>query len=217
MISHQTQMAIRGLLGTLLCFELLNWVGVLNVSDDPIWIGLVATSGGVLLVSEWLYRVGYKMGIPHLPHIAIVTPLVAVGIDAAGNIFNLYGTVHNFDKLMHFTSGIASATTLFYVFHIIFEMKRIYSAWWSVYAAVVTTSFLGVLFELVEYISDTIIGRSFWLGTGADTVTDLVMNILGAGMAVLVIRLMTVDHPVPLFKPYVSLSWQRYMKSNVEN
>ena len=217
MISQQAQSVIRVLLGALLGFELLNWVGVFSISSDPIWIGLVATSGGVLLAAEVLYSLGKRLQLPHVSPIAIVAPLVAVGIDALGNMMNLYWSVYNFDKLMHFASGIAAATALFYIFHIVFERKQIYNAWWSVYAAVTTTSFLGVGFEVIEYVSDRVIGKSFWLGTGADTVTDLIMNILGAGTAVLVIRLMTVDSSASAFRSHFPLAWHRYTKSNVEN
>jgi hypothetical protein len=165
----------------LFLFECANLVGILHLSSAPIWLGLVGTSGVVWLAMEMQRGV-----VPQLPAAIVVG---ATYLDAAGDMFGGYEHIYDFDKIVHGTSGFAAALFFYYVFPVLWRRRGLrVSAGWAAYIVFLTALSLGVLFEIMEYLADIGIGRQYWLGSGPDTVTDIIMDAFGAAAALILLR-----------------------------
>lgn len=170
--------AIRLVLGGLLLFEVAYG---LRTSVNMMWIGLLGTSGGSWLALEGVQLYLRRRSAPALPALASWLIVAAVVIDAVGNIKNFYSEVHWFDSLVHFISGFALAWALSYLGYSLNHLHALaFPRWAILYGAFSLTVILTVLFEFLEHAIDTLAGSQFWLGSGPDTVTDLIASTLGA-------------------------------------
>lgn len=180
---------VRGVFATWLSIELLSWAGVLPLTLEFTWLGLVLTASvawaGVEIIS-WRLR---KSGARNLWAGTFFLVLLSQCTDAFGDILLLYGTYSWYDQVAHVVGGMA----LGLVFAVTFIAaqaagvarfgKKSLGA-----LAVACAMALGSLYELEEYLEDVLTGSNR-LGTGMDTGNDMLMNTIGAIAVVLVVQL----------------------------
>jgi len=172
---------ILGLIG----FELLNFFGLLDFTLDFSWAGLIITSLGTFIVMEAIYYLSRRKGIvlAALPYLLVSTGL---WLDGLGDIAHLYGKFGSYDQFMHFLGGgivMAVALTVFS------NLKRenALPIFLILFLALSSTAFFGSLYEIEEYLEDTLYhGRQVRLGDGRDTANDLMLNLLGGAAVGLV-------------------------------
>lgn len=191
-ISHQTTLTIiRLLFGLVLGIEFANIIGLVNFSDLPIWPGLFGTAGAVWAGLEYWRYYTLKNNLQFLPSWILFISLGAVLLDAAGNLTNWYFSTWYFDNIVHFLSGAIATLVMFFVFYSIHSSSLPFS--WIAYITFGTTTILGVAFEVVEYLANIFHDTDIWLGSGPDTVMDLVMSSTGALLVII----------------FLSIFWQR--------
>lgn len=153
--------------------ESLSWAGFLHFSLDFSWLGLIGTALLIWLILE-LYHKFYQA----LPDFIFLTAFFGVGLDAFSDMFRFYSQIMWWDRLMHFIGGGLIAILIFYIF----KKPYLYTFF--------AVSFLGFLYEYWELLIDRYyFGFSRALGDGPDTVDDLLFNLLGAALVLIVIKL----------------------------
>lgn len=162
----------RVAIGILIVFEFLNEVGIWHVPLDFSWHGLMVTSVLVWLIVEILVHYEPNIRVPWvLPWIVLM-----LYMDALGDIFHFYSTIHPYDKLLHFT-GSAVVTYTVYEF---FRKRLFLSPFLSAIVYISIGSTIGMLYEIEEYLEDLFINkRLLRMGDSYDTGGDLLMNLLG--------------------------------------
>ena len=170
----------RLLFAGLVIFELFNYVGILHFHIEFTWLGLLITALSVWIIAELvLLRFGKHMSMNRKAVALLATSLV-VYPDAIGDI-NRWYSYQYFDATLHFMGGSAAAILLFIVFDAIRKNSASFRVpiRWAAFVSLTSAVFLGVLYEIEEYLEDVFTG-SFRLGDGPDTANDLLMNTLGA-------------------------------------
>lgn len=149
-----TNIARLGFLAWLV-FEFLNLIGLLHMSLDFSWLGLMLTSGfvwGVIEISSWQVK---KVSGKPLPWSAFLLPLISVSFDAFGDTHHLYSSYEWYDKVAHVIGGGMAALVAFFVFWRLVESGRInLGKKLTAFIAICISSGLGVLYELEEYLED---------------------------------------------------------------
>ena len=172
--------------GGWIIFDLLNWVGVLNFTLDFSWLGLVITSGFVWGVIEFTSAKLKKSTGQTLPWIVYFGGLFSVSMDALGDIAHWYSAYEWYDQMTHALGGGMAALIAFFVFWRLNQAGNIRVGEKLLgFMAFTTTAFLGVLYELEEYIEDVFTGGNR-LGTGVDTANDMMWNTIGALVVVII-------------------------------
>lgn len=156
----------------LIIFEFLNWVGYINLSLDYSWLGLIGLALVLLIILE-------VVGFPWYVWSAV---LAGVIIDAASDIFHLYGAFTWWDRMVHFSGGALAGVV---VLHMLFRLRAKgflhFDNKLLIPMLVTTVSFLGFLYEGWELVIDTwYFGGRHALGPAGDTVDDQFLNITGA-------------------------------------
>lgn len=167
----------RLLLGILLLFELSNQFGLLHFTLDFTWFGLVITGAVIWLFVEGASYILEKRSGRPIPGIIFLLVLVAVYVDALGDILHFYGRFYWYDEVAHLIGGATAAGILFFMVWTSLRHK-IKALGISLFSLGIS-SFLGVLYEIEEYLEDLLTG-SHRLGDGPDTASDLLFNTLGA-------------------------------------
>lgn len=177
---------VRLLFGGLIIFEILNFLKILQFNTQFTWLGLVLTSIFCLALLEIsAYRYKKKRG--HYLHWSVwLIITIALGLDAAGDFFHLYGKIVWWDQVVHYSVCAVINFLLFAVinafwidkfkFSLLFKSGRLKLA---LFLSTASTVSLGALYEVEEYLEDVFF-KTNRLGPGADTANDLTMNILGA-------------------------------------
>jgi len=167
-------------------FELLNWAEILHFTLDFTWLGLVLTSGFVWGVLEIVSaRLKKSTGKP-LPWFVFLLALVAVSFDAMGDVAHWYSTYEWYDQVGHVLGGSMAALVAFFVFWHLKEAGNIsIGKKLAGFMALTTSAFLGVLYELEEYLEDVFTGGNR-LGSGVDTANDMMWNTVG-GLVVVIL------------------------------
>lgn len=177
----------------LMIFQLLNMVGVLDFNPEYTWRGLFSTSFVIFIALEIVSYGYYARKKALLPGVLWALTFISVALDFSADFFHLYGKFDWWDQMLHFVN---SANTCFIVFVII-------SAYWiegftfslvgaagrlrlTLWLAAATTSALGAIYEIEEYLEDLIYltNRS---GPGMDTSDDIFLNSLGILVMTLVL------------------------------
>jgi hypothetical protein len=169
----------------LFVFEQLNHYHILHFPLDFTWIGLMVSLGvavGLLEGVNWAFRRSWGIELPWATWTYV---LIAVSIDAAGDVFHLYSRLPWYDQVAHFSGGlIAGFVFMAAIATYARGVRQQYSpAAIAVYAYGLAMA-LGAAYEIEEYLEDFFTG-SHRLGDGPDTANDLLMNALGAMVAVL--------------------------------
>ena len=172
--------------GGWIIFDLLNWLEILHFSLDFTWLGLVVTSGFVWGAIEFTSAKVKKATGQTLPWIVYFGGLFSVSMDALGDIAHWYSAFEWYDQMTHVLGAGMAALIAFFVFWRLNQAGNIKVGKKLIgFMAFTTTAFLGVLYELEEYIEDIITGGNR-LGTGVDTANDMMWNTIGALVVVII-------------------------------
>ena len=170
----------RLLFGGLVLFELLNQFDLLHFSLDFTWLGLALTS-----IIAWFFIEGAsyllkKTSGQPMSGLIFLIALIAVYVDALGDILHFYARFSWYDALAHSIGGAAAAGLIFFIIWTLGQSKKIkIGVLGTGFVSLTTVSFLGGLYEIEEYLEDMFTG-SHRLGDGPDTANDLLLNTLGA-------------------------------------
>lgn len=171
---------VRSLFAGVILFELLNWIGVLDYSLDFTWLGLVLTSGFVWGAIEITSRKIKKSTGRTLPWVVYFGGWFSVTMDALGDVAHWYTEFVWYDQMTHTLGGGMVALIAYFAFWRLYQSQAIkVGRKLLAYMAFTTSAFLGVLYELEEYIEDVVTGGNR-LGTGVDTANDMMWNTIGA-------------------------------------
>ena len=130
-----------------------------------------------------LLKRNYQISIPWLLELLIFWALF---LHVAGGVLDLYDRFDNWDTVTHFVSAFmlgVVALTIIYLMHVYWDGLTM-----DVRAIMILTvvigAFLGVIWEVIEWSTDTVFGTMEQHGLD-DTMKDLVMDMVGAMLAAL--------------------------------
>ncbi|MFA6306776.1 MAG: hypothetical protein WCV70_03990 [Patescibacteria group bacterium] len=183
----------RFLFAGLIIFEILNFLKILQFNTQFTWLGLVITAIFCFALLE-ITASRYRQKKGHYLHWSVwIIVTIALGLDAAGDFFHLYGNIIWWDQAVHYSVSAIINFTLFAIinafwidkfeFCLLFKQGRLKLA---LFLSTTSTIGLGALYEVEEYLED-IFFHTNRLGPGADTANDLTMNILGALTTVVIV------------------------------
>jgi len=169
----------------LFVFELLNYLDVLEFNTQYTWLGLVITSAAAFILLEIVAYQYQKIKNHRLHWIIWIITVVALGLDAFGDFFHLYGRFSWWDQVVHYGVSVIASFVLFSIisafwidkfkFSLLFKSGRLKLA--LLLSSSITMS-LSALYEIEEYLEDLIFHTNR-LGPGTDTANDLSFNLLG--------------------------------------
>lgn len=174
----------RILLTSLLLFESMNLIGIYNVQIDFTWAGLIATVVAIWLAVELVnYFLEKKTKLAIAAWVFLVATL-AIYIDAIVDINGWYGKFFWYDQMAHLVSGLAVAAIIAYIVLRLEQSKIIkLTAITFLIFVLAGAMALGSIYEIEEYLEDFFTGSNR-LGDGPDTANDLMLNTIGALIAV---------------------------------
>lgn len=166
---------IRLLFLALAAVEVLAWHGfIFHIVPDYSWLGLMLTVGGVWLLTE-LIDLSWPLRL---------TVFLATVLDASSDMFHLYSRFLRWDEILHFIGGGVAAVVAAWVLQRAIRNGRMSFARPAAavfIGAVLIAAFLGMLYEVEEYLTDIhYLHYQKQLGDGPDTVDDELFNIYGA-------------------------------------
>jgi len=183
----------RFLFGSLIIFEILNYLKILQFNTQYTWLGLVITAVFTLAVLE-ITAYKYKQKKGHYLHWSVwIIITIALSLDAAGDFFHLYGNIAWWDQVVHYFNSVIICFTLFAVINAFYVDKFKFSLLLkegrlklALFLSATSTVSLGALYEMEEYLEDVFFhtNRS---GLGTDTANDITMNLLGTLTIVVVV------------------------------
>ncbi len=181
---------LYGIFGALFLFEFLNYLGVLTFRVEYTWLGRFISTFLLFVflrcIDEYLW---HKVGT-RLRGVIWILLSGLLFFDFIGDIFGFYSRWSWYDQVAHFLSG----PILFISLLLTLEMTALYRRWRcpkSVFygLALGINTVFAVLYEMEEYLEDYIYHTNR-LGDGPDTANDLLLNLLGAVLALLLVVLM---------------------------
>ncbi|MFA6473302.1 MAG: DUF2238 domain-containing protein [Patescibacteria group bacterium] len=163
-----------------LLVEILSWAGILPLTLEFTWLGLVLTASLAWLALEvisWRLR---KVGAGNLWGWTFLAALISQCTDALGDILRLYGTQAWYDQAAHFVGGAVVALVFYNIFHNLqgHGSMRLPPSWMSAFS-IFSAMAIGSLYELEEYGEDVLF-HSNRLGSAFDTGNDMFFNTIGA-------------------------------------
>ena len=176
---------IRVLFVGLIVFEILNFLKILNFTLEFTWLGLIITAITSLVLLEIVAH-KYRQKKKHRLHWSVwLIILASLCLDVFGDIFHFYGQYDWWDQVVHTFISAVTCFTLFTIisafwidkfrFSLLFKKGKLTL---SLLLAATSTMTLTALYEIEEYIEDTLFDTNR-LGPGTDTVNDLVCNLFG--------------------------------------
>ncbi|MBI4407047.1 MAG: hypothetical protein HY565_00925 [Candidatus Kerfeldbacteria bacterium] len=172
----------RILFAGLITFEVLVWLEFIPLTTTFTILGLIITQVAVWVILEIIQ---VRLRRPYAWWVMTLVVL-AVMLDAAGDLFHWYTTFYWYDAVLHlFGSGVAAVwvwNTLMIVYSQRAPYKLIFMGACGIAIA------LGVGYEIEEYLEDFFTG-SHRLGDGFDTANDLLLNTTGVLLAVISLTL----------------------------
>lgn len=180
-------------------FRIASWAGIallaltlLALASERNWTG-VGVIGPFLLFSA-----AFTLSRARIPSLFSLSFTLASLMGAAGFRWNLYERFVYFDDLAHAYSGLATTVTLGVL--LLHPLEKAFARHRMVYlialCAVGVT--IGVGWEFFEWAVDyTRIARVKLLGTIDDTLRDLAMDVLGAGIGALIAVRRVSERPAP--------------------
>ncbi|MBI3305495.1 hypothetical protein HYZ80_04195 [Candidatus Parcubacteria bacterium] len=169
-------------LASLIGFEGLNWIGVLDFTLDFSWLGLIVTAVAVVAFLEGAAFLLKRTTGRGLHPVAYFAGAAGLAFDAIGDIAHLYGRFAWYDQVAHFLGG---AVVGIVAFNVLWQLEqagrmRLGAGWRSLFVVSIG-AFFGSLYEIEEYLEDLWKWhRQVRLGDGPDTANDLLFNIVGA-------------------------------------
>lgn len=176
MSAHRTKIMAAAISGLLLCVVLVGWF----IVNDWTLVLIGAVTLG-LSISPYVFakRLGVELPLAYLA----LTLLFAFASIFLGEVFEFYERVWWWDLFLHLTSGIGFGLIGFLLVFIMFKGDR-YAA---PRLAICGMSFvfavaIGTFWELFEFGMDEFLDKSMQKTGRDDTMTDILMNTLGAGL-----------------------------------
>lgn len=108
--------------------------------------------------------------------------LVAGAVNLSAFAFGLFERIAWIDKFLHAFTGFAATLAALYMLRHHLDRAIARYPWIVVTASMAFGLAIGLAWELFEWLGDTFYGLSLMKGV-TDTVMDLVMDALGAGLA----------------------------------
>ncbi len=99
-----------------------------------------------------------------------------------GEVGRFYDRIPLWDKFLHFQSGLLLGATGFVLVYVLNEHKRFRLGLSPGFVSIFAVTFslaIGALWEMAEFAGDSFFG-STWQPSNADTMWDLIVNLLGA-------------------------------------
>lgn len=172
----------------LFTFEVLNWVRILHYSLDFTWFGLIITAVIAWTIIECLNYYFIRRTGHGLPGAVMLIAGLALYIDALGDILRFYSTYSWYDQTAHLANSVAVAAV---ALTILLRKKINFGRMGTGILSISIATSFGVLYELEEYLEDYFTGSNR-LGPGTDTVDDLLWNLIGA--LIIVVLYFTFKH-----------------------
>lgn len=174
-----------GFIGWLL-FELLNLVKILHFTLDFSWLGLMLTGGFIWAAIEISSRRLLLSVGQGLPWVVYIVGLFGTSWDALGDIAHFYNQFDWYDQVAHFNGGMTPALIFFFIFTLLVRRGKLsIGPKLLAFFAVASANVLGILYEIEEYLEDVFFHTNR-LGDGPDTANDLMLNLIGSVIAVLI-------------------------------
>src|SRR3989344_3132475 len=173
---------LRALFVSVLAFEILNLVGILNFEITFSWFGLIITAVAVWGCTEFLWdKLGEMRALKKAWLLFFIT--ASLLLDLFGDVYGWYGQFGWYDRLAHFIGGMVAAiavTIILRVKNILPDISIRPRFSFSVQLLIVLgiVSILGLLYEFEEY-AETIFLNNNRMGDLYDTMDDLLLNELG--------------------------------------
>lgn len=172
----------RTAFAALLAVEILGWAGVFVIEPAFTWFGMVLTLAVVWAAFEFLEIIRRRGKFIGFHWTTWPLAFLAVLVDAAGDVFQLYSIWWSYDRLAHFFGGAVAMITALNILHVVMQARRHHLPRWVVLPlAYGMTAVFSVLYEIEEFLEDRFTG-SKRLGDGPDTVDDMMLNLLGAAL-----------------------------------
>lgn len=178
---------IRAAFVLLILFEVANYIKVFHFTVDFTWLGLLITSIFVFAALEIGDVVLAKKLHTVLPRAVWPLSFLAVAFDAFGDMLHFYSHWIWYDQIGHFLGGAIATLVIERIYRAVartHEWKHPHHL--SLLFALGLSTVFGVLYEIEEYLEDYFKLTSR-LGDGRDTANDLLMNLLGALITILII------------------------------
>ncbi|MDD3647307.1 MAG: hypothetical protein PHS44_02290 [Candidatus Dojkabacteria bacterium] len=172
---------IRILFIAFYAFFLLVAVNVISIPSSKLrldWMFYILTW---YFIAEFLLILKRITSSPvKLSGVFVVTFLLAT-IENFLSLIDIYrfGPIAN--RVEHLLGTIVIAYVTTKIYQVLRIDKKIATNYLFSHLVFMTTVFFGVLNEIIEYFSDSLLG-SHHIGSGYDTQLDLLMNLLGAGI-----------------------------------
>lgn len=177
--------ALRLAFAILLSVEFLSALRVLRVTLDFTWLGLLITSSAVWIGLELVHRSLHRKHHRALPLHLWWLAFFAVAFDAFGDINRWYSAYGWYDRAAHLIASGIAAVILFHLLRaLLHQDTEKHHPRLALILSFTSVATLGVLYEVEEYLED-VINLTNRLGDAFDTVEDLIFNILGAGLVLL--------------------------------
>jgi len=165
----------------LILFELAGQFGLTSFEPIYSWVSLIFTAliaWAILEVVSFYIRKYYSITLPGFFWVVF---FIAVPFDAAGDFLNLYNKYKYYDNALHVLVGmLVAGPFIAWLIHA-FNARSDYfiQPVLSVYLIVAGVTFLGFLYEVGEYLADTLL-KTESIPTRLDSVEDMISNFLGA-------------------------------------
>lgn len=169
---------------SLFVFELGNFLNLLPFEPDYTWLGLMLTLGFVFGAIEGLDVVFRRTSGSALPVLVWPLTLSAVTIDALGDTLHWFTRFSWYDQVAHFGITALAVGVVFYILSTGLAGGGLQlSRGVRLGLAYVIVLALGSVYEVEEYVEGRLFGTNR-SGGDLDTANDMLMNLLGASLVV---------------------------------
>lgn len=118
-----------------------------------------------------------------LPLVVAITVFIVASI-LLGEVFEFYDRFWWWDIILHASSAIGFGLIGFVLVLMMFEGDRFAAPAWAVSLLSATIAItIGVFWEVFEFVMDQIFGFNMQKSGLLDTMSDLIVNVIGAGVA----------------------------------
>jgi uncharacterized membrane protein YjdF len=148
-----------------------------------LWQGQVLTVVAVWAILEISNLIAQKTKLGGLPNYAWILAGGINGVDFVANVFLLF-EIPQFDKIVHFSTGIAGGLLFLMLIRWAFKKHEIrLPKFWIYLLTIATVNLLAVIYEIIELVGDKYFG-AFNITDKFDTTEDLLLDMLGVSVVI---------------------------------